>query len=144
MVAVSPTFTVLTPTYNRVRTLPRLYESLCRQTCTDFEWLVVDDGSTDETAGMVEAWRANDDTPMAIRYVWQPNAGKAAAFNHGVRLACGTLIAQIDSDDELLPTALQAVFDAWERINPIEREHFVGVTGLCVNDNGAVVGSSYP
>lgn len=79
--------TVFTPTYNRAATLARVYESLQRQTFRDFEWLIVDDGSEDETAELVERWRSTCSFP--IRYLWQPNQGKHVAFNRGVELAQG-------------------------------------------------------
>ena len=96
----SYTFTVFTPTYNRAATLARVYESLQRQTFTDFEWIIVDDGSTDETAELVQQWRSESSFP--IRYIWQPNQGKHVAFNRGVELARGELFLPHDSDDESL------------------------------------------
>src|SRR5690606_3281073 len=87
-------FTVLTPTYNRAATLYRVYESLRRQTCRNFEWLIVDDGSTDRTHEAVLAWQAQADFP--IRYVWQKNQHKKTAFNRGVREARGEFIITLD------------------------------------------------
>lgn len=63
------TLTIFTPTYNRAHTLKRTYESLCRQTCNDFEWLIIDDGSTDNTKGLVNTWIA--DNVLSIRYIYQ-------------------------------------------------------------------------
>ena len=138
-----PLFTVLTPTYNRAHLLPRLYTSLRNQTCRDFEWLVVDDGSTDDTATVVADWQSAD-SAFPVRYVHQLNAGKVAAMNRGIRDARGNLIAQIDSDDELLPDALQVLLDAWQELDFAARARFVGVTGLCIDDDGRIVGSRYP
>jgi glycosyltransferase involved in cell wall biosynthesis len=135
-------FTVLTPTFNRAATLPRLYRSLCRQSYRNFEWLVVDDGSSDDTREIIAGWESQ--SPFPIRYVSQFNAGKHVAFNHGVREARGELIAQIDSDDELLPEALDKLLRAWKGIPPGERSAFFGVTGLCVDDANRIVGDLFP
>ncbi|AUL48216.1 glycosyl transferase [Bordetella trematum] len=135
-------FTVLTPTFNRADTLHRVYDSLCRQTCRDFEWLVVDDGSTDPTHERVRAWQAVADFP--IRYVWQPNQHKKAAFNRGVRDAQGELIVALDSDDAMPADALALMEAAWLAIPEGQRAGFVAVTGLCARPDGSIVGDRYP
>jgi len=137
-----PLFTVLTPTYNREALLSRLHESLRRQSFVDFEWLIIDDGSTDGTRELVEQW-VNQAT-FSIRYLHQANGGKQSGFNRGVKNALGTLIAQIDSDDELLPDALQKLAEAWHAVPGSERSRFVGVTGLCQREDGQIVGDRYP
>ena len=91
--------TVFTPTYNRAYILPKLYESLCKQTCQDFEWLVVDDGSTDQTKELVECWI--NEKKISIRYVFQENGGKMRAYNKAVSLTETELFVCIDSDDQL-------------------------------------------
>ena len=75
------TFTVFTPTYNRVDLLPKAYDSLRNQTFCDFEWVIVDDGSTDGTEAIVHEW--SNEAPFPIHYTWQPNRGKAVAINRG-------------------------------------------------------------
>ena len=82
--------TIFTPTYNRGYTLERLYESLCRQTRKDFEWVVVDDGSTDNTKQMVDRWRRTNRFP--IRYIYQENRGKPSAHNLGAENAQGVCV----------------------------------------------------
>ena len=104
--------TVCTPTYNRAHTLPRLYESLVRQTSQDFEWLVVDDGSTDNTRELVDGWVAEG--RIRIRYVYKENGGKPSAHNLGVRLAAGELFFCVDSDDYLTDNAVELILSAWE------------------------------
>ena len=89
MQSIAPKFTVFTPTYNRDETLARVFSSLCAQTFIDFEWLIVDDGSTDNTAALVNSWRGN--SPFAIRYYYQENKHKKVAFNLAVRNAAGLL-----------------------------------------------------
>lgn len=136
------TFTVLTPTYNRADTLHRVYESLRRQTCQEFEWLVIDDGSTDRTHEAVQSWQARADFP--IRYVWQKNQHKKTAFNRGVREARGEFVVTLDSDDEIPPDALQILKDAWSDIPLDQRERYVAVTGLCARPDGSMVGDRFP
>lgn len=135
-------FTVLTPTYNRANTLHRVYESLLAQSFRDFEWLVVDDGSTDTTHPLITGWQGS--SPFPIRYVWQKNQHKKTAFNRGVREAQGELIVALDSDDEIPPDAL-AIFDAaWRSIPDAQRDQFVSVTGLCARPDGSIVGDRFP
>lgn len=99
------TFTVFTPTYNRWHTLHRVYYSLSSQTFKDFEWLIVDDGSTDDTKNLVQNWQKK--SKFTIRYYYQPNLGKTAALNRGVKLALGKLFLILDSDDGCIPKALE-------------------------------------
>ena len=108
--------TVFTPTYNRAYILENLYRSLQRQSYTDFEWLVVDDGSSDGTDKLFEAWQ-KEDNPFPIRYVRQENGGKCRAINHGLALAQGELFFTVDSDDYLTDDALEKV-DRWEKELP--------------------------
>ena len=135
-------FTVLTPTYNRAHTLERVYQSLCEQQFKDFEWLVVDDGSTDNTRNKIETWQV--DSPFPIRYVWQTNQHKKTAFNTGVREAWGRLIVALDSDDTLLPDSLQSMAGVWRGIPDDLKSGYIAVTGLCARPDGAIVGDRYP
>jgi glycosyltransferase involved in cell wall biosynthesis len=137
-----PLFTVFTPTYKRARTLRRPYDSLRRQTLRDFEWLVIDDGSTDPTRELVESWQR--ETDFAIRYFWQENAGKAAAWNRALELARGEFFICLDSDDESVPRALESFRDVWESIPREERGRFSGVTVLALDQNGAPYGPDLP
>lgn len=135
-------FTVFTPTYNRTHTLHRVYDSLCAQTCRDFEWLVVDDGSTDGTAALIAQWADTADFP--IRYFRQENSGKHIAHNRGVAAARGVLFAPLDSDDALLPDALERIARYWNAIPEAERQKFSGIGGLCSNQNGRTIGDPFP
>ncbi len=135
-------FTVLTATYNRAHTLERVYLSLCAQQFKDFEWLVIDDGSTDDTRSKIEGWQA--DSPFPIRYVWQPNQHKKTAFNTGVKEAWGRLIVALDSDDTLLPESLQSMADVWRSIPEDVRSGYIAVTGLCARPDGSIVGDRFP
>jgi len=118
--------TVFTPTYNRAYTLPVLYESLCRQTVPGFEWLIVDDGSTDDTPQLVTSFIAEG--KLDIRYVRTENGGKHRAINRGVALARGELFFIADSDDALPDDALRRTLRCWSGIG--DKSRFAGVAGL--------------
>ena len=133
--------TIFTPTYNRGHLLPTLFESICRQTFKDFEWIVVDDGSTDNTQQVMEGFM-EDEHPFPIRSIKTPNGGKHRAVNRGVKEACGELFFIADSDDQLTDDALQVVAEAYEgvRDNPL----IGGVCGLDCEKDGKIIGSGLP
>jgi glycosyltransferase involved in cell wall biosynthesis len=135
------TFTVFTPTYNRAYTLPRVYASLKAQTFQNFEWLIVDDGSTDGTRALVQHWQ---DGQLRIDYIWQENSGKHIALNRAVQRARGELFLVLDSDDACVPEALERFLAHWMAIEPTERQRFVGVTSLCKDLQGRLVGTRFP
>jgi glycosyltransferase involved in cell wall biosynthesis len=135
-------FTVFTPTFNRANTLNRVYESLCHQTLQSFEWLIIDDGSTDNTKEIVSRWQEQASFP--IRYIWQPNGHKKTAFNHAVRLAQGALFLTADSDDRFVTNALERLSWHWFNIPQDLREQFAGVCGLCQSESGQIIGDRFP
>ena len=135
-------FTVFTPTYNRANTLHRPYESLCAQSLRDFEWLIVDDGSTDETRDLVETWRRKADFP--VRYLYQDNHGKPTACNLGISQAQGELFLTLDSDDGCTPDALERFLHHWNNIPAEIQPQFSAVTALCQDQHGKLVGTGYP
>ena len=135
-------FTVFTPTYDRAHTLDRVYSSLCKQTFTDFEWVIVDDGSTDGTADLVAGWRKENLFP--INYEKQSNQGKHIAVNRGAQLARGELFLIADSDDSFPSDALQVFHESWAEIPESERQNYTGVTGLCVDPSDKIVGDKFP
>ncbi|MGC8691198.1 MAG: glycosyltransferase family 2 protein [Caldisericum sp.] len=134
-------FTVITPTFNRGGLLRRIYEALNAQTFNDFEWIIIDDGSTDDTKKIVEEFKQGN---ILVKYLFQTNKGKHMAINRGVERAKGFLIVIIDSDDYLLPEALSSIRETWLGIPESERQNFAGVAGLCVFQDGSVVGSAFP
>ena len=103
-------FTICTATYNRAHTLNRTFDSLMCQSEKDFEWLVIDDGSTDKTDALVRKWQAI--APFPIRYEYQPNQGKHIAVNLGAAKARGELFIIADSDDEFPSNALEILANA--------------------------------
>lgn len=109
--------TVFTPTYNRGYIIENLYRSLQRQTCHDFEWLVVDDGSSDNTQELFRAWQ-QEENPFPIRYVYQENGGKHRAINRGLDLAEGELFFTVDSDDYLTDDAVEKVIGWFKDLDP--------------------------
>ena len=138
MAVNQPYITILTPAYNRASLLPRLFDSLLRQTFKDFEWIVVDDGSTDNTREVLASIkeRCGDAFPMTCLY--KENGGKHTAVNLGVQLAKGDLTLILDSDDELPPTAIG---DILAKIDAVKNED--KVDGLCfymAHRNGQVIG----
>ena len=137
-----PLFTVFTPTFNRADTLPRVYESLKAQTFRGFEWIIVDDGSFDNTYEIIKMWMQVVDFP--IRYLRQENSGKHVAFNLGVREAKGELFLPLDSDDACVPNALERFRFHWYSISSEKRDAFTGVCAHCMDQNGRLVGNLFP
>lgn len=135
-------FTVFTPTYNRAHTLHRVFGSLQAQTCRDFEWLVIDDGSTDGTADLMARYQARAGFP--VRYLQEPHRGAHHAHNLSLRESRGKLWIKLDSDDSCSPDALEQLRHHWLGIPQEQRAGFSGVTGLCQDQNGALVGTRFP
>lgn len=135
--------TILTPTYNRASLLPRLYKSLCAQTCRDFEWIVVDDGSTDNTQEVVSSFKVENGDSFPITYIRKKNGGKHTALNRGVRAAQGSLIMIADDDDLLPPDAIDIIRHSWAKIE--FQASVGGIAGLDVNKRtGEIIGSGLP
>lgn len=134
--------TVFTPAFNRAYIIENLYRSLQKQTLTDFEWIVVDDGSTDNTQELFSQFLA-EENPFPIRYVRTANGGKHRAINKGVTLAAGELFFIVDSDDHLPEDALQVIAEVESTI-PEESKHlFCGVCGQRGYIGGGAVGTTY-
>jgi glycosyltransferase involved in cell wall biosynthesis len=138
----SVTFTVYTPTFNRKHTLHRAYLSLEAQTCRDFEWLIVDDGSSDGTAELVKTWQLEGRVP--IRYIPQPHGGAHRAHQTCLAEARGRFIVKLDSDDGCASNALERFLHHWLAIPEAERPLFAGVTSLCIDETGRLVGTPFP
>ena len=105
--------TIITPTYNRVELLPRCYESLRTQTSSDFEWIIIDDGSSDGTKELVEKWIKDPERTISIEYHWKENGGKHTALNASHPFIHGKYVLILDSDDYLLPVAVETVCITW-------------------------------
>ncbi len=109
-----PTMSIFTPTYNRAHLLPVLYHSLVEQSCRDFQWLLVDDGSQDDTAAVVDRFRAEG--LVDIVYIRKENGGKHTAFNMAVANCDTELFTCVDSDDSLYPDAVEKILRVWDPV----------------------------
>lgn len=135
-----PTVTILTPSYNRAHTLPRVFESLQKQTYKAFEWLVIDDGSTDNTKELVEEFQQIAD--FKIRYYHHENQHKFLTFFRGIDLAEGKYFSPLDSDDAILPDSIDVLVKTWESI--ADSQNIVFVCSLCEDQFGNLVGDRFP
>lgn len=139
-----PLISILTPTYNRGKLLLPLYESLKNLTFEDFEWLIVDDGSEDDTEQYALSWIAHNiqNAEFPIRYIKKSNGGKHTAINRGVREANGELILILDSDDTLPEDSLAIIAQYYEQCKGYE--DCAGVCGLMAHHDGQLIGTGFP
>lgn len=134
------TLTVFTPTYNRAYVLKQCYDSLCRQTCKDFVWLIVDDGSSDNTKEIVDEWKVNDNG-FEIRYVYKKNGGMHTGHNKAYELIDTELNVCIDSDDFMPDDAVELIINFWKENKD---SSYSGIIALDVYKNGQVIGKELP
>lgn len=132
--------TIITPTYNRADLLPRLYESLLTQTSMDFEWMVVDDGSLDNTEELIQRYRQEDKIP--VYYEKQPNAGKHTALNRGISKIKSELTFIVDSDDYLTPDAVEIILSYHKKYR--NTDNFCGYSFLRCHQDGRVNTAYFP
>lgn len=132
------TLTIFTPTYNRAHTLVRTYNSLCQQTCKDFEWLIIDDGSTDNTRVVVEKWICNSD--FKIRYIYQENQGMHGAHNTAYKNITTELNTCIDSDDYMPVDAVENIITFWHENRS---NKYAGIIGLDQREDGSIIGTTF-
>ena len=137
---VKKRITVFTPTYNRAYILNQLYESLERQTNKLFQWIIVDDGSTDNTREIVKSW-INEGT-IKIYYYKQENGGKQRAHNKGVELCDTELFICVDSDDYLTENAIETFISTWDNIN--NKQEISGIVALKGKDVDTPIGTWMP
>lgn len=135
-----PFLTVFTPAYNRAYTLPRTYESMKQQRNTDFIWLIVDDGSSDNTAELVKQWQA-EENDFEIQYVYKENGGMHTAHNTAYAMIDTELNTCVDSDDALAPDAVQIIFDAWQKVRD---KGYAGLLALDSEFGGKLIGRGFP
>lgn len=135
--------TIFTPTYNRGDRIHRPFESLMNQDGdVSFEWLVIDDGSTDNTAERIKEFQEKATFP--IRYYYKENGGKHRALNMAYTLARGTYFSTLDSDDEFTPNALRDMEKSWNYIPEEERDQFGYIMALVVDEKGQLQGKEFP
>lgn len=134
---------VFTCTFNRLDTLRRTFESLKAQSFKNFEWILVDNGSTDETSKVVPSWIPEADFPIILQRR-ETNTGFQSVYNEGVRLARGGFFLSLDSDDMCVPEALECLMERWNSIPREQQSKFVGVTVCCNDQHGNLVGDEFP
>lgn len=134
--------TVFTPTYNRRHTLTRTYKSLCRQTCKEFEWIVIDDGSTDSVDELVKKWiQRSDENGFVIKYYRKENGGLHTAYNEAIKHLDSELAVCIDSDDYMPDDAVEKIINCWREKG---RDKYGGIIGLDIKESGEVIGGVLP
>lgn len=136
------TLTVFTPAYNRAKTIVRTYQSLCAQTSKDFVWLIVDDGSSDNTRELVEGFIREDIIP--IRYIYQQNQGMHGAHNTAYSNIDTELNVCIDSDDYMPNDAVEKIVSFWKHLDENQRKSYAGIVGLDVDTQGKLIGEAFP
>lgn len=132
--------TIFTPAYNRAHTLPRTYESLCAQDCKDFIWLIVDDGSTDNTSKLVKEWKGKENG-FEIQYIYKENGGMHTAHNTAYENIHTELNVCIDSDDRMPLGAVGKIKKTWELIR---NSGYAGIIGLDSDFDGNIIGKGFP
>lgn len=134
--------TVCTPTYNRAHLLHRVFDSLKKQTCKDFTWLIIDDGSTDNTKQVVSEFKKNADFP--IEYHTKKNGGRHTALNYSYKYIKTIYVINIDSDDELAPNAISDIIKIYNSFTSEQKKNYWQISGRCIDQNGNFVGKKYP
>lgn len=132
--------TVFTPAYNRADLLPRCYESLCNQTCKDFKWIIVDDGSTDNTKDLVNGW-ISDLSDFKIEYYHKENGGLHTAYNEAIKHLDTELAVCIDSDDFMPNNAVEIIKTFWSSNGSTD---YAGIIGLDYDLKGDCIGDKLP
>lgn len=131
--------TIFTPTYNRGNLLHRIYDSLKAQTSYCFEWLIVDDGSSDNTEEIVNKWV--EEQAIKIKYVRKENGGKHTAFNVGVQNASSDLFFCVDSDDFVPKTCVEDILNAWDGVID---DNVAGIIGMKTDTGGKFLCGEFP
>lgn len=135
-----PILTVFTPAYNRADLLTRCYESMCKQTNKNFIWMIVDDGSTDNTREISESWVKNTKDFQVI-YIYKENGGLHTAYNTAIANIDTELCVCIDSDDFMPDNAVGLILDFWKKNGS---DKYAGIVGLDFNMDGNVIGDMLP
>jgi glycosyltransferase involved in cell wall biosynthesis len=131
--------TIFTPTYNRAYVLNHCYESLTRQTSKDFVWLIIDDGSTDNTEALIHKWQ--QENKIDIRYHWQANQGMHGTHNTAYQLIDTTLNVCIDSDDYMANDAVEKILTFWKQYGS---DQVSGIIGLDTDPDNQIIGTRLP
>lgn len=135
-----PTLTIFTPAYNRAHSLHLCYESLLKQSCKDFKWLIIDDGSTDNTKDLVESWQKKDNG-FEIQYEYKENGGMHTAHNRAYQLIDTELNVCIDSDDYVADEAIKKILEFWKKYGS---DKYAGIVGLDATFDNKIIGNKFP
>ncbi|WP_299336514.1 glycosyltransferase family 2 protein [uncultured Psychroserpens sp.] len=136
-------FTVFTPVYNAENTIDRVHNSLLKQTFKDFEWIIINDGSTDESHKVISEIVTS--SPLTIKYINnETNKHKMACFFQAIDQANGELFLTFDADDECLPYALDTFKTEYDVLTKDEQTTIIAITGLCKDQNGNMIGDEFP
>ncbi len=133
------TLTVFTPTFNRAFCIQNLYESLVNQTCQDFEWLIIDDGSSDESKNLIDSWI--NENKIVIKYIFQQNQGMHGAHNTAYKNIKTELNTCIDSDDFMTIDAVKNILECWNSI--LNKYNYAGIIGLDVDKEFKIIGTKF-
>lgn len=136
-----PFITILTPTYNRAAELKKCYESLCNQKEKNFKWLIIDDGSTDNTKENINRWMSNIND-FDIKYVYKDNGGKHTALNIGFKMVDTELTFIVDSDDILTEDATLHIYEKYCIIK--DNNKVAGIAFLRGYDKKRYIGDLFP
>ncbi len=136
-----PLITVFTPAYNRAKTLTRVFEGLKNQTFKSFEWIIVDDGSSDNTKEVVDKI-LSEEAFFSITYKYQKNQGKHIAINRAVEIAKGEFFIILDSDDSCTNDALEVFIAEWYKIPDEQKKDFYGISCRCCDLDGNIIGTA--
>ena len=137
-----PAITIITPVYNRRKTIERAINSVENQTFRDIEYIIIDDGSSEPIDDIVETYMKK--TTLPVMFIKKQNGGVHTARNIGYKYARGTLIVNLDSDDEMLSDGCEVVWKEWESIPLDKRADCWQIKSRCKNQNGAVIGTPFP
>jgi len=133
-------FSIVTPTFNRAKYLPRIHECLCKQNDIDFEWIIINDGSSDNTKEVVESFGKK----IKIKYIFQENSGQLSARNTGTQNADSFILAKLDDDDLLCKGVLEKVWGYFNNKTERFESNCVCLSGLCQYETGEIVGERFP
>ena len=134
--------TVFTPTYNRKNELRDLYNSLLRQNYDDFEWLIVDDGSKDNTKEYIN--KIKSEKQIKIKYIYKENGGKQSAYNKGVEQACGDIFLCIDSDDIFKDNVLKKIAEDFKKIEKKDKIAGIAYAQGFISNKKEIIGTPFP
>lgn len=137
-----PTFTIITPVYNRRDTIQRTLVSVEKQTYKNIEYIIIDDGSTDNCDDIIEEYMKSSVFP--VMYIKKENGGVHSARNVGFKFARGELLINIDSDDELLPKTCEVFLETWKAIPSDKKERIWQIKALCETQNGTLCSKKFP